>query len=232
MSEAEVARAQATTPREAANTTAAPSATAHRTRIKCCGMFRDQDIVAVNEARPDFCGFIVDFPKSHRSVSPERAAELAARLAPGILPVGVFVDEDPAVIARLIREGTIGAVQLHGHEDEGYIGQLRTMLPKGTPVVQAFRVRSAQDVARAEASSADLVLLDNGQGTGERFDWSLVKHVSRSFVLAGGLTPQNVAGAIRQVHPWAVDLSSGLETDGLKDPDKIKAAVAAVREAE
>lgn len=234
MSEAETTRAQAREPGAAASTAPAPAPDVPRgrTRIKCCGMFRDQDIMAVNEARPDFCGFIVDFPKSHRSVSPEHAAELAARLAPGILPVGVFVDEDPAVIVRLIREGAIGAVQLHGHEDEGYIGQLRTMLPKGTPVVQAFRVRHAQDVARAEASSADLVLLDNGQGTGERFDWSLVKHVSRPFVLAGGLTPQNVADAIRQVHPWAVDLSSGLETDGLKDPYKIKAAVAAVREAE
>lgn len=202
------------------------------TRIKCCGMFRDQDIVAVNEARPDFCGFIVDFPKSHRSVPPERAAGLAARLAPGILPVGVFVDEEPSVIDHLVREHVIDAVQLHGHEDDAYLGHLRHVLPEGTPIVQAFRVRSGEDVARAERSSAGLVLLDNGQGTGERFDWSLVQHVSRRFVLAGGLTPQNVAEAIREVRPWAVDLSSGLETNGLKDPDKIKAAVAAVREAE
>lgn len=201
------------------------------TRIKCCGMFRDEDIAAVNEARPDFCGFIVDFSKSHRNVSPERAAELSARLDGGVVPVGVFVDEDPQVVARMVREGAIRAVQLHGHEDEAYIASLRDLLPQGTPVAQAFKVRSADDVARAEASPADLVLLDNGQGTGQRFDWSLVEHVSWPFVLAGGLTPENVAQAIAEVHPWAVDLSSGLEARGLKDPDKIKAAVAAVREA-
>lgn len=199
------------------------------TRIKCCGMFREEDITAVNEAKPDFCGFIVDFPKSHRNVSPERAAELAAQLDASIVPVGVFVDEDPKVIARMVRAGAIHAVQLHGHEDEAYITHLRTLLPEGTHIVQAFKVRSAGDVHRAEASSADLVLLDNGQGSGQSFDWSLVRHVVRPFVLAGGLTPGNVAGAIREVHPWAVDLSSGLETNGLKDPDKIKAAVAAVR---
>lgn len=199
------------------------------TRIKCCGMFRDEDIAAVNEAKPDFCGFIVDFPKSHRNVSPERAAELAAQLDASIVPVGVFVDEDPAVVAQMVRGGAIRAVQLHGHEDEDYLARLRKLLPEGTPVVQAFMVRSAEDVTRAEASPADLVLLDNGQGTGQSFDWSLVRHVARPFVLAGGLTPGNVAQAIHAVHPWAVDLSSGLETDGLKDPDKIKAAVAAVR---
>lgn len=199
------------------------------TRIKCCGMFREEDIAAVNEAKPDFCGFIVDFPKSHRNVSPERAAELAAQLDASIVPVGVFVDEDPEVIARMVRAGAIRAVQLHGREDAGYLARLRKLLPEGTPVVQAFKVRDAGDVTHAETSSADLVLLDNGQGTGQSFDWSLVRHVARPFVLAGGLTPGNVAEAIRAVHPWAVDLSSGLETNGLKDPDKIKAAVAAVR---
>lgn len=201
------------------------------TRIKCCGMFRSEDIAAVNEARPDYCGFIIDFPTSHRNVSPARAAELSALLDRGIVPVGVFVDEDPKTIASLAADGTIRAVQLHGHEDEGYIARLRELLPPDTPVMQAFKVRSDEDVRRAQASSADRILLDNGQGTGERFDWSLVLHVSRPFVLAGGLTPENVAQAITEVHPWAVDLSSGLETDGLKDPEKIRAAVAAAREA-
>lgn len=199
------------------------------TRIKCCGMFREEDITAVNEAKPDYCGFIVDFPRSHRNVSPARAAELSSLLDPSIVAVGVFVDEEPEAIASLVRASSIAAVQLHGHEDDAYVERLRALLPAGTPLVQAFRVRTAEDVRLAEASSADLILLDNGQGSGQSFDWSLVRQVSRPFVLAGGLTPNNVAEAIAAVHPWAVDLSSGLETDGRKDPEKIKAAVAAVR---
>lgn len=198
-------------------------------RIKCCGMFREDDISAVNAALPDYCGFIINFPRSHRNVSPERAAVLSGLLDRRVMAVGVFVDEDPDLIGALVASDVIRAVQLHGHEDAAYIAALRMRLPLDTPIVQAFKVRSEEDVAAAEQSTANLVLLDNGQGTGQRFDWSLVGRVSRPFVLAGGLTPQNVEQAIREVGPWAVDLSSGLETDGLKDPEKIRAAVAAVR---
>ena len=198
-----------------------------RTRVKLCGMFRPEDIEAVNDIRPDYVGFVVDFPRSYRSVPAEELPALALRVAQGITRVGVFVDEPVEVVARLFAQGAIDVAQLHGHEDEAYIARLRAAC--AVPIVQAFRIREPSDVARAEASTANLVLLDNGQGTGETFDWSLVQQVRRPFVLAGGLSASNVATAIEATHPWAVDMSSGIETGGLKDPAKMRAAVLAVR---
>ena len=206
---------------------------AGETRVKLCGMSREEDVDAVASARPDFVGFIVGFPKSRRSVAPERLGELVSRLAAseageGVWRVGVFVDELPEEVARIVEERGLDLVQLHGHEDAAYLEELRRALP-GLGIVQAFRVRTEADVERACGSGADMVLLDNGQGTGERFDWSLASLATRPFMLAGGLSPDNVADAVEQVRPWGVDMSSGVETDGRKDPEKIKAAVAAVR---
>lgn len=209
-------------------------------KVKLCGMTREADLDAVVAAQPDYVGFVVDFPRSRRSVSPERLVELVVHLrqregergcgsSERIAAVGVFVDEPPERLAEVVRRAALDAVQLHGHEDEAYLAELRGLLPAGTLVIQAFRVREPADVARAEASAADLVLLDNGQGTGERFDWSLVRGVRRPFLLAGGLTPENLPEAVRELRPFGVDLSSGLETDGLKDHAKIAAAVRAVR---
>ena len=206
---------------------AAALGAAGATRVKLCGMSRPEDIEAVNEAQPDFVGFVVDFPRSHRSVASEELPALSALVAPGIQRVGVFVDEPVEVVARLYAQGAIDVAQLHGHEDEEYIARLRSACD--VPIIQAFSVRAASDVVRAEASSADLVLLDNGRGTGETFDWSLVRGVRRPFLLAGGLTPASVAQAMTSVHPWGVDMSSGIETDGVKDRQKIFAAVRAVQ---
>ena len=210
-------------------------AAASQPRVKLCGMFRDEDVQAVAEARPDLCGFIVDFPKSYRSVTPAQLAGLCDRLlecepagAP-IWRVGVFVDEPMEQLVRIVDAGCIDLVQLHGSEDAAYIDELRHRT--GVGIIQAFRIRSAADAAAAEASAADLVLLDNGQGTGEGFDWSLVASVGRPFMLAGGLGPENVAQAIEEVRPWGVDMSSGIETEKRKDPAKMAAAVAAVRKA-
>lgn len=111
-----------------------------RTRIKLCGMSRPQDVAAVNAARPDFCGFVIDCPRSRRNVSPARATELASALDPGIRTVGVFVDEPPEVVARLA-DSCLAAVQLHGHEDAAYIAHLRDLVD--VPVWKAFKVRSA-----------------------------------------------------------------------------------------
>lgn len=198
------------------------------TKIKLCGMFRPEDIAAVNAARPDFCGFVVDCPRSKRNVSPERAAELASGLDASIQAVGVFVDEPADVVARLAKS-SLSAIQLHGHEDEAYIQELRKLVD--VPIWQAFRVQSAEDLAAARESTADVVLLDSGAGSGRAFDWALLQDVGRSYVLAGGLGPGNVARAVELLHPWAVDMSSGIETDGVKDPAKMRAAVWAVRNA-
>ncbi len=206
---------------------------ASQPRVKLCGMFREADVQAVAEARPDLCGFIVDFPRSHRSVTPVQLAGLCDRLlecepaGASIWRVGVFVDEPMEQLVRIVESGCIDLVQLHGNESAAYVDELRNRT--GVGIIQAFRIRSAADVAAAEASAADLVLLDNGQGTGEGFDWSLVASVGRPFMLAGGLGPENVAQAVREVRPWGVDMSSGIETEKLKDPAKMAAAVAAVR---
>jgi len=198
------------------------------TKIKICGLMRPCDIEYVNKAKPDFCGFIIGVPKSRRNVSPEMVRRLRASLDPAILPVGVFVNAPAEQIAALVRDGTLSMVQLHGQEDARYIAALRRMIP--VPIVQAFSVQTEADVAAAERSPADHILLDHGSGgTGAAFDWSLLQSVSRPYMLAGGLNPENLPGAIRRLRPWAVDLSSGVETDGRKDQGKILAAVQAVR---
>lgn len=207
-------------------------------RVKLCGLSRDEDIDAVIAAAPDMCGFVVDFPKSHRSVSLARAKELGLRLAgSGIERVGVFVDEDIENIVSLVNAGALDAVQLHGGEDAAYIGRLREAIGCDVRIIQAFRVDDERDLAVAALSSADIVLLDSGQGSGRTFDWSLLApdaphRPNRPFILAGGLAPENVADAIRLVHPWGVDMSSGIETSAVKDPEKMKRAVACVRAAE
>lgn len=200
------------------------------TRIKVCGLKRPCDIEAVNAAKPDFAGFIIEVPKSSRNVSRDTVRELTKGLSPDILPVGVFVNAPVELVAELLEEGTIAIAQLHGQESEDYIRELRGKTKK--PLIKAFSIRTSEDMERALRSSADYLLLDQGSGgTGKTFDWSLVPEIRRPFFLAGGLGLTNLKKAISQVKPWAVDLSSGLETEGLKDPEKIRAAVELVRKA-
>ena len=200
------------------------------TKIKVCGLKRFEDIQSVNLAKPDFCGFIVEFPRSSRCVSRELLAELTAQLDPEITPVGVFVNPPVELPAELAASGAIRAIQLHGQEDEDYIRRLRKLIGGDIPVIQAFSVQTAEDLQRAAESSADYVLLDQGSGgTGKTFDWSLAEGFARPFILAGGLTTDNLAEAIERLSPWAVDLSSSLEIGGFKDRDKIIEAVNIVR---
>ena len=198
------------------------------TKIKICGLRRPEDIAYVNEAKPDFAGFIIDVPKSRRNVSREKVWELTALLSPEILPVGVFVNAPMETILSLVTDGTLKAVQLHGQESQSYLEELKKQV--AVPLIRAFSIRSPEDLTEAEKSPADFVLLDNGAGgTGETFDWSLLSSFDRPFVLAGGLRLENIAEAVSRFHPYALDLSSGVETDGYKDKEKIIAAVAAVR---
>lgn len=197
------------------------------TKIKICGLTRAQDIQAANALQLDYIGFVFA-PKSKRFVAPEQAKQLRQQLAPGIQAVGVFVNAPPEQIAALLADGTIDIAQLHGQEDAAYIARLRSLTR--APIWQAFRIENTEDISRANASPADLVLLDHGAGgTGERFDWTLLHGMARPFVLAGGLTPQNAAEAIAQARPYAVDASSGCETNGVKDPAKMLAFVNAIR---
>ena len=198
------------------------------TKIKICGLRRPEDIAYVNEAKPDFAGFIIDVPKSRRNVPQEKVRELTALLSPEILPVGVYVNPPMETILPLVTDGTLKAVQLHGQESQSYLEELKKQV--AVPLIRAFSIRSPEDLTEAEKSPADFVLLDNGAGgTGETFDWSLLSSFDRPFFLAGGLRLENITEAVSRFHPYALDLSSGVETDGYKDKEKIIAAVAAVR---
>lgn len=196
------------------------------TRLKFCGLTRGRDIAAVNRLKPEYIGFVFA-PSSRRYLDPDRAAALKQLLDPAIRAVGVFVDQPPQQVARLLNRGVIDLAQLHGREDGAYLDRLRAMTDR--PVIQAFRIRSRQDLRVAECSGADYILLDAGAGSGTVFDWNLLTGFQRPYFLAGGLTPDNVGAAVAALHPFAVDVSSGIETGAGKDPIKMAAFAAAVR---
>ena len=195
------------------------------TEIKICGLFREQDIRFVNEAVPDYAGFILHFPKSRRNLEIPEAKHLVSLLKPGIRPVCVFVDQPQETVIRAAEEVRPQILQLHGNEDNRYIEYLREQT--GLKIWKAFRIRTDADLSAALECSADAVLLDSGYGTGQVFDWSYAAGFPRPFILAGGLTPENIPAAVSRLHPAAVDISSGVEQDRLKDRTKIIAAVRA-----
>lgn len=198
-----------------------------KTKIKLCGLSKECDIEAANELLPEYIGFVFA-KKSIRYVSPEQAAALRKQLAPQILAVGVFVNETPENVAELLAAGVIDIAQLHGSEDETYIERLRTLTDQ--PLIKAFSIKEEQDIRRAAESRADLVLLDAGSGgTGTAFNWSLLAGMERPYFLAGGLDASTVGAAVRKWRPYAVDVSSGIETDGVKDVEKMRAFVKYVR---
>ena len=196
------------------------------TKIKICGLRREQDIRYANELMPDYIGFVF-LKGKRRYVTFEEAAHLRSLLDPAIPAVGVFVNEPAENVIRLLQAGTIQIAQLHGQEDEAYAEELRRA--GDHCIIRAFAVRGSEDIHRAFAFPADYPLLDNGKGTGETFDWSLFQEQEKPFFLAGGLSPENVKEAIECFHPYAVDVSSGVETDGFKDYEKMKAFMDAVR---
>ena len=196
------------------------------TKIKLCGLSLPCDIEAANELKPDYIGFVFA-PKSRRYVTYKKAEELKSLLSPDIEAVGVFVNEPSPNIATLLKKGIIDIAQLHGDEDEDYIAELRLLTDK--TIIKAFRIKTANDIKIVEQSTADDILLDSGAGTGTVFDWGLLKSIQRPYFLAGGLDARNVASAIKTLHPYAVDVSSGIETAGVKDKTKMAAFVAAVR---
>jgi phosphoribosylanthranilate isomerase len=251
------------------------------TKIKICGIFRQEDTGVLNETLPDYAGFVFA-EKSPRYVTAAQAKALRNNIDPRITSVGVFVDADPGFITELVREGTIGAVQLHGNEDAAYVHalkkQLRQIPAKGAggdatardiPIIQAVTVHSAEDVSagtehrgddsfcvnsetKRNVSAAypmceDIVLLDHGAGgTGKVFDHSVLKEAAEHgtltelpFFVAGGLNAENVSEILAllqrvtavdpNAHFLGVDVSGGVETDGVKDPEKIRRFVAVVR---
>ena len=199
-----------------------------KTKIKICGLRCREDILAVNKAKPDYCGFIIEFPRSFRSITADKARELVRELSPKIRAVGVFVNAPMELVRDLLNDGTLALAQLHGQEDESYIRELKKTVEK--PVIKAFSVKTKEDIEKAILSPADYILLDQGGGgTGKTFDWSLIPEIRREFFLAGGLGTENLRQAIREIRPYAVDLSSSVETDKWKDLEKIRQAVGIVK---
>ena len=196
------------------------------TKIKFCGLRRPSDLEAVNQIKPDFVGFVF-WDKSKRYVPFAEAAELKKLLDPGIAAVGVFVDAAPEEAAGLANSGIIDMIQLHGHENEAYIRRLRSLTDK--PLIKAFIPSEDEDPVRIEKCTADYVLIDSGAGSGKRLAWEGLSFVKRPYFLAGGLAPENAAAAVQRLRPYAVDVSSGIETGGYKDFNKMAAFAAAVR---
>lgn len=201
------------------------------TKIKICGLKRECDIDFVNEAKPDYIGFV--FADTKRYISPQDAVNLKKKLDKNIKAVGVFVNADISLVSELVNGKIIDVVQLHGDEDDEYIKKLKSQTD--VPIIKAVRVKTADDIISADKSLADFLLLDKYSsesygGTGESFDWSMIPKISKPYFIAGGITAENVSSALRY-NPYAVDVSSGVETDGFKDKEKILNLVNKVRSA-
>ena len=203
--------------------------------VKLCGLRRIEDVDMVNRARPDYAGFV--FAPGRRQVAIGQAAALTERLSPAIGAVGVFVNATPKNIAETARLARLRAVQLHGDETAAQAEALRALLPPGVEVWRAVRVRSAADIAAAAAFPCDRLLLDAYSpaaygGTGVEINLSAVAGARAAlcvpFLLAGGLHAGNVATAVAAAAPDGVDVSSGIETDGFKDENKIRALMRAL----
>lgn len=191
-------------------------------KIKLCGLTRQSDIDAVNIANPDYIGFV--FAKSRRQINEEKAKQFKQFLSPYIQVVGVFVNEKIEKIINLCNSNIIDMIQLHGDEDNEYIRKLKECVPN--KIIKAVRVKESQDVERAIEIVADYILFDTYHreqygGTGETFDWNLISKVDKPYFLAGGINADNVYEAIKLCNPFCIDISSGVETNGYKDPKKI-----------
>ncbi|MDR3288578.1 MAG: phosphoribosylanthranilate isomerase [Peptococcaceae bacterium] len=194
-------------------------------RIKICGLFRARDIDFANEAEPDYVGFV--FAPSRRQITAAAAAGFREKLKSGVVPVGVFVNAAIQEIVSLFQNGVIEIAQLHGEEDAVYIEALKQRC--SVPVIKAVRVETVQSAPRAEQLPADYLLLDNGAGgSGQTFNWDLIGKVETPYFMAGGIHARNIDGAL-SLNPYAIDVSSGAETQGMKDLDKMIALVRRTR---
>ena len=199
------------------------------TKIKLCGIQRYEDIDVVNELLPDYIGFVFA-KKSKRFISYDMAKSLKKRLDKRVKAVGVFVNESIENIIYLVRNDIIDLIQLHGDEDREYISKLKNYV--NTPVIKAFRIKYKDDINNLYKEGSDFILLDAGAGDGKTLDELILKDFKDDYFLAGGLSPDNIYEKINTLHPFGVDVSSGIETGGKKDADKMRKFVKLVREVE
>ena len=207
-------------------------------KIKVCGIRRPEDVDIVNTYRPDYIGFV--FAPTWRQIDVDTACSLKALLHPEIKSVGVFVNQPVSLLAEALTRGAVDFLQLHGQEDDSYETELvKTLAQKGIKnseehLIRAYRIRSSEDFDHIGDTLAPLLLLDAYSprdigGTGEAFDWSMIRNIDKPFFLAGGITAENVLDAIKLAQPFGIDASSSLETDKAKDREKIKTFIERIR---
>lgn len=201
------------------------------TKIKLCGIRTHADVEIVNEFKPDFCGYI--FAPTWREITLDAALDLAKRTDKGVKRVGVFVNRDIEFVSETLLGGAVDMLQLHGQEDRAYEEALFSKLinngvknPAGV-CIKARRIKNENDIKGAENTLCDYLLLDAFSkkdigGTGESFDWSLIKNISKPYFLAGGINSSNIRDAVQLTRPYAADVSSGIETDRKKDRAKVQ----------
>lgn len=205
-------------------------------KIKICGLTRECDVDYVNEAGPEYIGFV--FADSRRRIDEAGAAHLKSRVKSGIAAAGVFVNAPAEQIIRLMHNGTIDIVQLHGQEPPAYVEEIKRRI--NGPVIKAVRIGEEEYPSSffeeyAEAG-ADYFLFDSGTtgggygGTGVVFDWNRIPRTPLPYFLAGGLHAENIGEAVSYAAPYAVDISSGVEKDGVKDRDKILEIIRRIRD--
>lgn len=197
-----------------------------RSKVKICGLFQERDLDYAQEVRPDYVGFVVNVPKSHRNISLSQLRAWQGRLPPSIATVAVVVDQPLEVLVEMAP--LVDVLQLHGGEGEGFLAELRQALP-GQEIWKAFSVRSKEEVDQALAFPADKILLDYGKGAGKTFDWKILEGIQGPYSLAGGLNPENVAQAMAQYGPEILDVSSGVEREGQKDLALMKQLIKEIR---
>ena len=196
------------------------------TKIKLCGITREDDIRIVNELLPDYIGFVFA-KKSKRYINFDTARNLKSKLDQRVKAVGVFVNEDIENIVYLAENKIIDLIQLHGNENKNYINTLKQKI--NSPIIYAYQIKSKADI-KSINNDTDFILLDAGAGCGETFDEALLEGFTGEYFLAGGLSPDNIKEKIMSLHPFAVDVSSGIETEGRKDAAKMRKFVNLIRE--
>lgn len=194
-------------------------------KIKICGLRGPEDVEYANLLMPDYIGFV--FAKSKRQITVEEAVRMKAHLSPQIGAVGVFVNEESDLIIDMLLRGIIDVAQLHGNESKNTVQEIKDAT--GRPVWKAISVTSKQDIKSWIGTATDCLVLDNGQGTGKTFDWRLLREIECPYFLAGGIQADNIQEAIQTVNPYGIDVSSGAETNGRKDFEKMQYLIEQVR---
>ena len=198
-------------------------------KVKFCGIRRLKDVEFINKYPPDYVGFI--FAKSKRQIDEVQAKFLSEKLYKSIKKVGVFVNANINDIIRIAKTAELDVIQLHGDEDENYIGELKNSV-NNIHIWKAVRVKTEDDIKKAEQLNVDMLLLDSFSekaygGTGKTIDLSVIKNsgITKPFFVAGGINAENIKYIVEEIQPYGVDISSGIETNGVKDIDKISEIV-------